>query len=863
MWRRRRHDPQLTRELQEEVQTHLDMRTDELMRRGLPAASARRAAEARLGPIAPILEESARVRRRGRAIRRALVADVRHTVTGIRRAPASTSLAVGVAAVGLGTMLAALTVADALLIRPPAGVVRAHELHSVLDSYRQDRPTMLSYATVSAIARTPAVEDFFAWGEREVQIRRGTESATLTSALVSGTYFRVLGVRPAVGRLLGDDDAMRANRVVVLSALAARRLDAQPGTALLVNGQPFDVAGIAASSFRGVDATHPVDVWLPVETEPLIAKTSVFPDGRTVKGYIGAEIGWMWGGVRIRRTDLRPSVEAAVTSTVRLLRSDLPERRAIVQPRIWIPPFSGNREQLETVVQPLVSLGLLILLLTAATLGSLFVARIAIRQRDFTIRLALGASRRRLLQLTAMEMGLIAIAGAVLGGVAYAGLLQAVSHLQLLPGIVVADAVRDLDLRTLGILAVLACVTFLFAAVGPLVFVCRMKGTMLDGARLTAPGGRWRTAMMTLQVGAAGALLVGAFLLTQSLRALRAQPIGFDAADVTFVQTDPGTAGLSDAERVALAARILRERVTSPLAIADEAPFRGNAALIASGDGAVNPKPVAVPATRVAGPYFETLGVPFVAGRNFDDRDRGRRVTIISQPLADGWWPKQSAVGRVIRVGATSYEVIGVVTGIRDLSLRARPTARLYLPFSDETEALFVFMRSGEARRQVALRQLIESLDPRVAVTSSGTLDQLMTRTIEQRLLLRAFTAVVGGGSLLLVVAGVWGLSHSNLVRRWREIGIRQALGAPRRATVLFTYRDACVVAVAGGLLGVAGGYQFGQLMTSLLFQVQPADVRTLAAAAGLVMFTALAGALIPARQALRYDLPQLLRSAD
>lgn len=860
-----RDDGAIEREVRAEIEAHVDMRVEEGLRRGLTPADARREAAARLGEISAIVAESSRIRRRG-SRRRAGLADLRQAWAGLRRSPAWTLSGILVAAAGLCTALSAATIADALLLRPPA-VHRPYQLHSVLDSLRGDAPELMSYRTAAAIINGAGDVPFFAWGTRDLQVRFGAAGSIMPAALVTDRYFEVLGIRMAAGRALGPGDARTAARVAVVSERTARRLGLSRdaiGANLTINGQPFQLAGITRAPFSGLDGAHPVDLWLPVEAEPSVSKAQVFPDGRVVRGYISAEIGWMFGGVRLSGSEPPGAVQTRLTGILRGLgRANAPNRRAILQPRIWVPPFSRSRDELWTIARPLWALGLITLLLTAASLASLFGARVAGREPELSVRLALGASRARLLQLCAMEMGMVLAAGAAVGLAICALLLQASGRFQLLPGISVGDAVKDLDARTLLMLAAMTAAIAVMTMAAPLAAVARLK-PRAPGLRAATRRSHARVAMMTMQVAAGSALLAGTFMLTQSLWALRAQPLGFDARGVAFVEIDPGAAGLDDAERVALATRASALTGFEALAIADEIPFAGQSRLLATGDGAADRRELIVPVTRFAGPYFDALQVRLLAGRALEAADASRRVTVISESLARRWWTAESAVGRAVRVGGprgTVYQVVGVVPDLRDLSLRGARGWRMYLPFGADTEQLTVIARARNEQQAAALLQQVHALDPRIAAGRSGRLEHLIERTLEQRILLRAFTAIVGAGSLALVLAGVWGLSHDTVVRRWREIGIRLALGASNRSTLRVVYRDALIVAVAGGAGGILAGYQLGRLLSSMLFEVRPGSMRILLAASAIVMATAIAAAVPPARRALRFDPASLLRS--
>jgi hypothetical protein len=268
--------------------------------------------------------------------------------------------------------------------------------------------------------------------------------------------------------------------------------------------------------------------------------------------------------------------------------------------------------------------------------------------------------------------------------------------------------------------------------------------------------------------------------------------------------------------------------------------------------------------SRIDGPYFEALGIRVVAGRLFTEASRARREAVVSETFANYYWPGQNAIGRTFRAGGKNetHEVVGVVGRTNDLTLRG-PSSRLYLPLGDDAETLFVVARRAlpGVAAETELTSLVSQVDARLTPTRVGALEDLALRTLEQRRVIRWMTFVVGTGSLLMVVVGVWGLAHTSVTRRWREFGLRLALGAERRAIARLALRDAIIVSIAGVGLGVLAAWQFGRVLSVFLVGVSPADPIVLSASALVLAAAVFAGAWIPARRASRADPSQLLRA--
>jgi predicted permease len=874
-WFRRGGGDALSWEIDDEFDAHLALRIQDNIARGMSPEDARAEAERRLGSRALAAAASHRVRGRGQSMRRAFVADLRDAWRTARRAPATALFGLLVAAVGLGAVFGAARLADSLLARAPGGVRQPSTLYSAMDSFDGTHVSLMSRPVFEAVARAAPDATPFAWSGRELQLIHPLGSRVVAADFVTGGYFAALGVRPGAGRLIGQVDVAEERGVAVVSRRLARLIggDRVLGERLTINGQPFDVVGIAESRFLGLEAGRPVDAWLPVSTEPRLSAPRVFPDGRQVRGYWSTPgIGWLRGGLRLPDGASPAALGQQLTSAVRasLAVDDSNARRVILSPDPWLSPFGGERDRVNAVIAPVGWAVLCTLLLTAACLASLYVGRLSDRQHEIALRLALGAGRWRVVRLACLEIAFVATMGGAVGAVASEGMLAAVASLRIAGDVTIGSAIAPLDARAATLLAVLVLATIGFAAVAPAWLVVRetARAYTAGSARTVASGNRFRRLLMVAQVAAGCALLSAATLLTQSITALRAQPLGFDAASVAFVELDPADAGLDEDRRADVVRRLLASPLGagSQVAVADELPFRDASTLFAVSDDPGEARVYPFATSRIAGPYFETLGIALVAGRTFTPSDEGRPVTIVSQPLAEIYWPGVNPVGRTLRIGGKDgvpHEVVGVVTGLRDATLRGRPTPRIYLPFDDRAEALSVFARPTVGSPAVllpALQQLALELDSRLVVIHSGTLQELAVRTIEQRLLIRLLTAGIGLGSLIMVAAGVWGLSHGSLRQRWREFGIRQALGARPWEIGRLALADARFVCVFGGGLGVLGGWQFGRLIESWLFTVEPWDPASLGAAALVVTAASIAGAIWPARRAMAVDAAALLR---
>lgn len=871
--RRSAHDP-MSAEVSEELDGHLALRIEANVAQGMTPVQAEAEARRRFGSRAAVESASLRIRRSDDNAWRSLVSDLNQAWMALRRSPGGSFSGLLVTAIGLATVLAAARVGDSLLVRPPTGVSEPGALHSVLDSVDGEHRQLLRREAFEIIRDAAPEARVFVWSDRDVQLIHSSGSRVVSAAFVSGDYFGALGTRPAAGRLLDSSDRRDASRLVVVSARLARAIGGAAqrtlGQELTINGQMFSIVGVAETGFVGIEAGHPVDIWLPVSIEPEVSTPSVFPDGTQVTGYWNTPgIGWLRGGLRVPAGDASRLADS-LTRGVRAVEPDYgsDRRRLILDPRPWLSPFAEH-DQLIAVLQPVGWAMLLIVALTSACLSGLFVGRLADRRQELCVRLALGAGRARLVRLFLTQLGIVVIAGAALGTWMSTGLLAIAGDLQLTRYVALGNAVAPVDARAVALMTAFAVTTAVLASIGPVLFIrSAVAGPIGAATRSVSPGNRFRRLLMVAQVAAGCALLAGAGLLTRSIDALQNQPLGFEPAAVAYLTLDPAGAGLDQGRQQDVVRALLGTPLgpTTMVAVADTLPFVGQTSMFVNADDSAEDRMLAIPSTRVAGPYFDALGVRLTAGRAFEQTDTGRPVAILSAPLAEFFWPDANPVGRTIQVGGPQgerHDVVGVVDGLRDATLQARPTSRLYLPFDERAEGLVVFARPRSADPATIvpdLATLTSGLDPRLVVMRSGVVSELAVGTIEQRMLFRMLTATIGLGSLVMVIVGVWGLSHTSLRRRWREFGVRQALGASRLEVARLALADARLVGLAGGAIGIAGGWQFGRLFQHWLFGIEPHDPVSLLAAAALVSGAAVVGAIWPARQAVRIDPSDLLR---
>ncbi len=806
---------------------------------------------------------------------RTLTQDFRYALRGIARNPGFTAVAVLTLALGIGANTAIFSILNAMMLRPMPGVADPARLLWIthIENGRAARvsyPDAVDYRKHADVFAGVAAVD-------NVPVHVATPDATerLEAQIAGGDYFRVLGLVPAAGMFFTTEDDRARRTVVVISAgLWRRRFGADPravGRSVTVNGRPFTILGVAPAGFAGLDLDSPPDVFLPLETW-----LSGTDRARSLGSRASARFRVL---ARLAPGTSPAQAEAAVKATAvanaSLRPADLRNTTASVEtPRGWVPP--GHMYE----ILPMAGLALaatgLVLLIASANVANLLLGRAARRRREMGIRVAIGASRGRILRQLLTESVLLAGLGAA------AGLLLSSWALDLLLSRFDVPPLLQpvVDGRLLAYGAVVALATGILFGLAPAWSAARpdvlaaLKGDSSGSGR---PGQRLQGSLVVVQVALSLVLLAAGGLLLRSLAKAAAVPAGFDrasAGEVVTLSFDPVTQGYPEARAQQFREAMLERARSLPgvraVALAELLPLSNRAV---ADDFAPEDRPAEVPQqvffTTVSPGYFETLGIPLVGGRDFTPEDRagGPAVAIVNETLARRFWPGQSPLGRRFATAdrpGEGFEVVGVARDGKYLSLTepARPFAYFALAQGAHLNENILLVRGsrGEALSD-AVRAAARSLDPTMPLFQAETLEEALRRTTAGRRQGTLLLAGFGALALLLAAVGLYGVVAFAVGQRRREIGIRMALGAARRDIVsLFVGRGARLagLGVAIGLVLASG---ITRLLSSMLFGVTPLDVTTLAAVSALLAAVALAASALPARRAARIDPASVLRN--
>lgn len=892
--RRSRHEG----ELDDELQFHLEMKRSELESRGLDPAAAEVAARRALGNL-PLTRE--RVRDVWIAPwLQSLLQDVRYGLRILRRDRGFAATAVGTLALGIGVNAAIFSVFSEVLVRPlpvhhperlvnleapgPKGPARSCNMAGGCDE-------VFSYPMFRDLEREQTVFTHLAAHRTFlVTVSYRGQAINGQGAQVSGSYFPALGLRPSLGRLLGPetDEPVGGHPVVVLSHDYWQSDLGGPsdavGDTLLVNGVPLTIVGVAPPGFHGTTFGLRPDVFVPISMHAtLTGRSDALANRRDYWVYLFARLD-PDVSIAQARAVLEPQYRGILTEVEAPLQVHMSARaleQFVAKP---LPLRDGRRGQStldEATTAPLLLLFAvtgIVALITCANVANLLLARAAGRTSEMAVRLALGASRRRLLAQLLVE----SLTLAVLGGAA--GLLVAQWTLRFIRALLppeAGDLPLTLDPYVIPFVAAAAFVTGAIFGVFPSLHATRAgliaglkdEAGQLAGARSAS---RFRRGLAVAQVALAMTLLVTAGLCVQSLRNVSRVDLGVRSADVVVFRVWAGPS-LGDPYL-----RALYERVETELAVRPgvaEVTAASNA-LVMDGMRATEvvvegwaAEPNADRRTlfnRIGAGYFHTLGIPVLAGRTFTaaDAHAAPRVAIVNEAFARKFGLGRDVVGRRVGRGGPDVEpdteIVGLVANTKHQAARLPEQPFLYLPYrqEDSVSSLTFYLRTTLPPRELlgAVPALLASIDPNVAVTSVTTLEQ---RIRDSAVLDRTITLLsVGCAVLAALVAtvGLYGVLTYSVAQRTREFGLRVALGADParlRATVLGQVGR---LTLLGGAVGTVGALGLGHVAQSLLYEIEGLPAPVIAAAVASLAVVALAAGFVPAHRAARINPTEALR---
>jgi predicted permease len=837
---------------------------------------------------------------------RQLAADLRYALRGLRRAPLFTAVAVMSMAFGIGANTTVFTLVDQVLLRS-LPVARPDRLVQVsapnTESYGggMGDGTELSYAMYRDLRDHNTV---FAgmFCRMPTSLYSGYQGRTeVTSGeLVSGTFFPVLGLRPALGRLFTaeEDRSVGSHPYAVLGYdYWKSRFGGDPqviGRPITVNGYRFQIIGVAQAGFQGLDLANPTQLYVPISMQPQLGPPWLKLDTRRFR--------WVQLYARLRdgvtmtaaQAGLQPlyhgilqqeAADAAFATASPATRAQFLKGTLTVSDAAR--GHSGLRRQVTEPLLILMGIAGGVLIIVCANVANLLIARGAARQRELAVRLAVGAGRRQIVRLLIVESLVLAAFGAALGILMAnwgASVLIGVYADPELPWAVSASP----DLRILAFTTALGVLMATLAGIVPAV---RASGVALAPTLKgsgTAVGGeqpRLRKTLVVAQVALSFVLLIAAGLFVRSLKNLLDVDPGFRTERMLSFSVSLSANGY-DAARGHVFLKTLQNRLGRLPGVSSVAysfqPLLENGAwgmgMTVEGYQPKTGESAGSLCNAVSPGYFTTMAMPILAGREFTDRDdqvlpvpKGwpYRVAVVNQTFVSRYFKGANPIGRHVGIGddpgtPMPIEIVGVTRDARYMAIREKTQPQIFFPYlqAGDIEQVFTFVRTDRDPESVmgAVRREIAALDPQLAVFDVRTMEQRVARSVVNERLIANLSATLSVMATLLSVVGLYGVMAFTVTRRTREIGLRMALGARAWEVARGVLREAGTLVVLGLALGCGAAWWLGRYIESQLYGITPADPATVALAAVVLTMVAALAALLPARRAASVDPMSALR---
>jgi predicted permease len=875
LWRRRRED-----DLQDEIHAHLSMATRDRIEDGLDPRAARLAAIKQFGNVTRTRETTRATWHGGwRICLLDLGQDLRFSLRSLTRSPGYVLIVTAVLALGVGANVAVFSVLRPLALQPIAGVDGAARLGVLVAKTGAGRILPLSHLDFRDLVQTQdAFAELTGTSLESFSLGLGASGERIWAEQVTGNYFQVLGIGAQLGRTLlpSDDVAPGTHPVVVISdGIWKRAFGADPaivGRRVLISGYPMTIVGVTEPSFRGSVVSMDVEAFIPVMMQPQL-------QGRDDLSVRHAPKLWGLGRLRPGMTIEAAAAQAGVLSARlrKLHPQDDVEQFATVLP-IWQSPFGAQTYMLPALVL-LSAMALLVLLIVCANVSNLVLVRGVGRRGEIAARLALGASRARVLRLLFVESMLLALPGALAGVLASRVLLQAMNTTsvgQAAPGRMYLDF--SIEGLVVSFALVLSCGSALVFGLLPAWHVSRVDLTTImrdDLSPRSGPRARLRGALVVSQVAVSLVLLVGAALVLRSLGAARHADPGFDASGIASVSLDLQASGYDQSRGHAFYRNLLDALRAEPGIESATLAVQTPMALVPGRTREVEIEGYApAPAddlrfliNAVATDYFAMLRIAVLAGRDFARSDTAatRRVVIVNETLARRFWGSpQGAVGQRLRMARGEWAVVtGVVRDVKYLRLDEEPRPFVYLPFEQYALApMFIHARGGAPMPALLeqVRARVRSMDANLPILDSRPLTEQTQLGLGVLAMAAGVLAVIGAIAVLLAALGTYGTIAYTVKQSEHEIGVRMAVGAGRRQVVERFFGRGLRLGLCGAAIGVAASLAVSRALASLLYGVSGMDPVSITSAMAVLLIAVCASSLAPAWRAARIDPAVALR---
>jgi predicted permease len=833
-----------------------------------------------------------------------LFKDIRYGFRGLLKRKGFAAVAVLTLALGIGANTAIFTLVNAVLLKKlpvsnPQELVLFSDMTgegtSVEDTPRSGKWSRFSYASYKYFRdHNDSFQDIAALrsGVTRLSVRQTdaqANAATRSSGqLVSGNYFSLLGVQAMRGRVLTpEDDKQGAEPAAVINhRYWEKELNSDPsvvGKRFIINGTSFTIVGVTSPEFFGERVRRPPDFWLPLALQPQVELRNSFLDNTQV--YWLMVMGRLKPGVTMAQAQGSVNVQLQQFLTDQA-GSELTDQRKlrIQNTNVELVDGSGGISGLRVLyskpLHMLMAIVGMVLFIACANVGSLLLSRAASRKAEISLRMALGATRSRIVRQLLTESMLLALIGGV------CGVLLAQWGVTVLVNLVASQAPLDTTADA-GILTFTVGVSVLAGLLFGLVPAIQASRTDLASAmkektRTRRGFGRvsLSAALVVLQVAISMVLLTGAGLFARSLAKLQSEDVGFDRANMLLVGIDPRLAGYKPTELASLYQQVL-ERVTTvanvqSVSMATYSPLSGSqrsSSIVITGSTNDQDSDPVVDDMLIGPNYAQTLGIPLLRGREIEIRDTasGPRVAVVNQTFVEKYLKDQNPIGRTFTFddetdNGAPLEIVGVIGDVKSADTRKPANPSVFRPIlqiqdqSAYTVNIQIRTNGDPAAVTAPVRQMINQIDDKLPIYGVTTMHEQIAERHNQDRLSAQLVSFFGALALILACIGLYGVMAHGVARRTNEIGIRMALGAKGGNIAWMVLRETLVLVGIGLAIGVPAALLSARLIATQLFGLSPTDPLTLIGAAVVLTVVALLAGYVPARRASRVDPLTALR---
>jgi predicted permease len=807
-----------------------------------------------------------------------LLKDTRYGLRMLVKSPGFTVVALLSLALGIGANTAIFSIISAVLFAP-LPVQQPRQLVSIFTSDVKN-PGALPTSHLNFIdyrERNDVFTDILAYTGQGVSYSNPSgESKNLFAQIVTGNYFDVLGVKAEKGRTFNQDEDKTpgTHPVVVLSHASWQRdFGGDPsivGKTISLNRRDFNVIGVAEKDFTGTDIGNGPDLWVPMMMHDVVHPG--FDWYNTRRGLFLAMIGRLKPGVNVSQA--QASMTTLGSQLEQEYKKDNEGRNARLLPLLTARTDPTGDGQVGQTFTALMGVAGVVLLIACANVTNLLLARATRRKREIAIRLAMGASRSRLIRQLMTESLLLSLAGGAIG------FFVAIWSKDILRSLVPFGGGQNqhgisIDPRVLIFAIVISAISGVLFGLAPALQASRPDLVPTLKGEITMPVGtrglriNLRKSLVVLQVGLSLFALISAGLFVRSLQKAQAVNPGFNPENVVLMGFNLGREGYNEARGRNFHREVVERFRAVPgvvnATVARDRPFGGGFQRSVFIEGQEPPpggRGVLVQTNNIASGFFETMGIPLLQGRDFNETDNEKvpKVMIINEAMATRFWPGQSAVGKRLKLfGDQDFrEVVGIAADSKYNSLTEPRRPFMYIPLQQEyVPQINLHVRTSSDAGQMisALRQEVQQIDPNLSVGNAQTLRERIENSLGGERSQATLYGTAGILALILAAAGLYGVMSYTVAQRTREIGIRMALGAGRGNVMALVLKQGVALVSIGIALGLAAAFGTTRLLlASLLFGVSALDPVTFVGTSVVLVIAALLASIVPARRAMKVD---------